>query len=643
VLITGGTGGLGALVARHLVTEHGARHLLLASRRGAEAPGAAELAAELEELGATVTVSACDVTDREAVAALLGGVHHPLTAVVHTAGVLDDGTVFALTPQRVRAVLRPKIDAALHLHELTRDADLAAFVLFSSASGIMGGPGQGNYAAANAALDALAVRRHASGLPATALAWGPWAADAGMTGTLSETDLKRMNDNGFPPLPADEGLALFDAGVAAADPALAPLRFNATAARALVGDGEVPAFLKGLLRPRAAKPAGGTAGPGLGQRLAGRSEAERQELLLDLVRTEASMVLGHADPSVFDNDQPFAETGFDSLTAVELRNRIGGATGLQLKATLIYDHPSPTKLAAHLLASLGEESAPEPPEAPEAPADEDPLASLSSLFTYAVAQGKRDAAVDFLAGAARFRPMFHGVSDVDGFAEPVRLSRDNGAPRLLCFPSYTAAGGVHQYVKLAEALGDAADVRALRVPGFVAEESIPASAEAAVAVLAETVRRHVPDGVPYAVLGTSTGGLLAHAVAAELERDGTPPWGVALLDTYAPDDPRLELILDALMAELTGRVQVAPSGARMSASCWYMKLFGSWRLPAAGVPSLLLRAEAPFASLGTPDWRTGLTAADRIIDVPGDHLSMLEGDVAGTADAVRDWLAAGSA
>lgn len=644
VLITGGTGGLGALVARHLVTEQGARHLLLASRRGADAPGAADLVTELTGLGAKVTVSACDVTDRDAVAALVSGVN--LTAVVHTAGVLDDGTVFALTPARVGTVLRPKIDAALHLHELTRDADLAAFVLFSSAAGIMGGPGQGNYAAANAALDALAVRRRASGLPATALAWGPWAADAGMTGTLTEADLKRMNDNGFPPLSADEGLALFDAGVGAADAALAPLRFNASAARALVGDGEVPAFLKGLLRPRAAKPSGGTAGPALGQRLAGRSEQERQEMLLDLVRTEASMVLGHADPSVFDSDQPFAETGFDSLTAVELRNRIGGATGLQLKATLIYDHPSPTRLAAHLVAELARDQDGAPAEEP-APSEADPLASLSSLFGYAVAQGKREAAVDFLAGAARFRPMFHAVSDVDGFAEPVRLSRENGAPRLLCFPSYTAAGGVHQYVKLAEALGDAADVRALRLPGFVADESIPASADAAVAVLAETVRRHVPDGTPYAVLGTSTGGLLAHAVAAELERDGTPPWGVALLDTYAPDDPRLELILDALMAELSDRVQVAPTGARMSASCWYMKLFGSWRLPAVGASSLLVRAGAPFAALDhderTPDWRTGLSSADRIVDVPGDHLSMLEGDVADTADAVRQWLSAGSA
>ncbi|NBH07357.1 beta-ketoacyl reductase, partial [Amycolatopsis sp. SID8362] len=214
--------------ARHLVTEHGVRHLLLASRRGRGAAGVLDLVGDLEALGARVTVSACDTADREDVESLLATIpaEHPLAAVVHTAGVLDDGVVGSLTPARLAKVLRPKVDGAWHLHELTRDLDLGAFVTYSSASGLLGGVGQGNYAAANSFLDALAEHRRALGLPGLSLAWGPWAQTEGMTGALGDVDVQRMARAGLNPLPAGQGLALFDAAAATGHPVVLPVNLD---------------------------------------------------------------------------------------------------------------------------------------------------------------------------------------------------------------------------------------------------------------------------------------------------------------------------------------------------------------------------------------------------------------------------------
>ncbi|WP_443043014.1 type I polyketide synthase [Streptomyces sp. NBC_00370] len=354
VLITGGTGGLGGVLARHLVAERGVRQLLLTSRRGIEAPGAAELAAELRTLGAEVAVEACDVADREALAALLASVPsgHPLTAVVHTAGVLDDGVVGSLTPERLDTVLRPKVDAAWHLHELTRDLDLAAFVLYSSTAGVLGGPGQANYAAGNTFLDALAAHRRAQGLPGLSLAWGAWEQGVGMTSTLEDKDVRRVSGSGMPLLSVEQGLALFDAATGSDEALVVPLGIGGGAIPAAAG---VPALLRGLVRTgrRAAKSgAAGVSRAGLVERLAALSEHERPRLLVDLVRTEAAVVLAHSSPEAIVAEREFRQLGFDSLTAVELRNRLSAATGLTLPATLIFDYPTPTRLAGYLLDEL---------------------------------------------------------------------------------------------------------------------------------------------------------------------------------------------------------------------------------------------------------------------------------------------------
>ncbi|MFF5334389.1 SDR family NAD(P)-dependent oxidoreductase [Streptomyces sp. NPDC013181] len=353
VLVTGGTGGLGARVARHLVLEHGVRHLLLVGRRGADAPGAAELVAELSGLGAAVSVAACDVADRDALAAVIGSVdtEYPLSGVVHVAGVADNGMVGALTPCRMDTVLRPKVDAAWHLHELTRDMGLSAFVLFSSAGGLVLAAGQGNYAAANVFLDALAAKRHAEGLPATAMAFGLWAVDTGMASHLADADLERMRRAGTPALSETEALALFDASLASGVAATVPLRIDQGALRARTD--ELPALLRAMTPPARKRTTTGAAkGAWLAARVAGCDEEERTGIILDVVRGHAAAVLGHASGEAIEPDRAFGELGFDSLGSVELRNQLTAVSGVRLPATLIFDYPSAAEVGAYIAARL---------------------------------------------------------------------------------------------------------------------------------------------------------------------------------------------------------------------------------------------------------------------------------------------------
>ncbi|MEU7359055.1 type I polyketide synthase [Streptomyces olivaceoviridis] len=354
VLITGGTGSLGALVARHLVRARGARHLLLAGRRGPAAEGAEELVAELSRLGAAVTVAACDVSDRAAVATLLAGIPaaHPLTAVVHTAGVLDDGLLGAMDPARLAAVLGPKAEGARHLDELTRDCDLAAFVAFSSAAGLLGSAGQANYAAANAYLDGLMTARRAAGRPGVALSWGLWDQSGGMTGHLDITDRARMRRGGVLPLRPEEGLALFDAALDGGEAHLVPIKLDLAAARAdAAAGGPVQPLLRHLVRARR-RAEGTAAASDLLAALAGRSPAEQEAWLLTLVRSRAALVLGHGSADDIDPDTAFQSVGMDSLGGVELRNRLAAATGLTLPVTLVYDYPTPRQLAGFLRDEL---------------------------------------------------------------------------------------------------------------------------------------------------------------------------------------------------------------------------------------------------------------------------------------------------
>ncbi|MGC0421420.1 thioester reductase domain-containing protein [Embleya sp. AB8] len=355
VLVTGGTGALGALFARHLVTAYGVRHLVLAGRRGPHAPGATELTDELTALGATVRTVACDVADRTALAALLDTIptEHPLTGIVHTAGIIDDGILTALTPDRTTPVLRPKIDAAWHLHELTHHQPLAMFVLFSSVAGVVGSPGQANYSAANQFLDALAQHRRANGRPADSLAWAAWAQERGMASRLSEVDRGRATQAGLRPISPAEGLALFDAALAADHPTTVPMHLDVGLIERQPGP--VLPVLRALVRKsvrRVVTAAAEHSGGLLAERLAPLDAAGRRELLLDLVRTAVAAILGHSGTDHITDGTVFTELGFDSLTAVELRNRLEGETGLRLPPTLLFDHNTPAALIDYLSVQL---------------------------------------------------------------------------------------------------------------------------------------------------------------------------------------------------------------------------------------------------------------------------------------------------
>src|SRR5260221_1273122 len=380
VLITGATGTLGTLTARHLVERHGARHLLLVSRSGPEAEGAELLRSGLEELGAEARIVACDVSDRQALQELLASIpsEHPLGAVIHAAGALVDATVESLGPGQLDRVFAPKADAAWNLHELSEGMDLCAFVLFSSAAGTLGGPAQANYAAANVYLDALAQKRRAEGRAATSIAWGLWDRQSAMTGHLSQADLARMRRAGFEVLSDTEGLALLDAALEADRATALAIPLDVAGLRALASTGALAPIFSGLVRTSRRRRAGSGS---LGEKLATLPKADHDSFALDLVRSEVAAVLGHASAQDVEPDRAFRELGFDSLAALELRNRLSAIAGLRLSSTVAFDYPNATALAEHLLAEASASGSGKQ-VAVRAQASEEPIAIVGMACSY---------------------------------------------------------------------------------------------------------------------------------------------------------------------------------------------------------------------------------------------------------------------
>jgi acyl transferase domain-containing protein/thioesterase domain-containing protein/acyl carrier protein len=635
VLITGGLTGIGAAVARHLAAEHGARHLLLVSRRGLEAEGAAEMVAELAELGAEATVAACDVADREQLRSLIEAIpaERPLRMVVHSAAVLDNGAIESLDAERLDRVLRPKIDAAWALHELTRDMGISEFLLFSSVASLLGGPVQVNYVAANAFLDALAAHRRANGLPATSIAWGGWALETSLVEALAEVDRKRLQRSGIVPFSAEQGVEMFDAARAGEDSLLAPVGLDLAALREQAEIGVLPAPLRDLV---GLSGDGGDAGErNLRERLRGMPSPERQAAVLDLVLAEAATVLGHDSGAGVDAEMPLPELGLDSLGTVELRNRVAAATGVRVTMLALSESPTLAAVASYVAEQLdgGEDAA---PVETEVAADG---ISFSSLLVGAREDGRLDEFVELLASASRFRPSFSSPEQSDWEARSVRLAEGPpDVPPLILFPSLGLASGVHEYVRLGRELAGKRTVYSFSLPGFSPGEVLPANAEAAIAALADAVRE---IGSEVILGGHSSGGWLAHGVAAQLEVAGEEPEAVLLLDTYAPDSPLLARMLPLMLAASADpeAPEATAGDPRLLAMGAYVRIFSEWEPPAIAAPTLLVRADRPAWEPDSEDWQARWEPPHTLVEVEGDHFSIVTDRAESTAAVIEEVLA----
>ena len=637
VLITGGTGGLGALVARHLAVEHGAKHLLLVSRRGPEAEGSEELRGELGELGCQAQIAACDVSDRGQLKGLIDAIpgERSLTAVVHAAGAFDVGSIDALDGERLARVLRPKVDAAVNLHELTKQLDLREFVLFSSISGTLGSPRLGAYAAANTFLDALAARRRAEGLPGLSLAFGIWDRATGFTDMLSDDDradiaARVRRSEGLISLSDEHGLELFDRARAVDEPALAPVDLDMGVLRGQAKTGILPAVMRGLVRVpvRQASDVGGS----LARRLAGAPKPEWGGIVLELVSGHVAGVLGYSSADAVDPQMDFKDLGFDSLAAVELRNRLNQATGLNLQPTMVFDHPT-TAAVAELIVAQSEQMQPQDRAARE----QERPGIISELIVQSAERLRLQEMVSVLMGASAFLPTFESL---DAISQPPRVrtvARGPDVPELVCVPSFANPLGPHQFLRLAGALDGRRTVSVVSLPGLEGEqEALPASLALASEAIATAIELAVDDR-PFVLLGYSTGGDIAHGVTEALERDGAAPMALMLLDTYLRDSSEPRRMFAAMMSHLLSenRVDAVVGDRQVLAMGAYMRLLHEGAPVSIDTPSVMVLAEE---SLGGDMGKEVRLTADSTIRVVGDHFTIVEDHAESSALAIDSWL-----
>jgi hypothetical protein len=571
--------------------------------------------------------------------------------VVHAAGAGDNGLIGTMTAERLSGVLAPKADAAWYLHELTRELPLAFFTLISSAGGLILAAGQANYAAANTFLDALAQHRHTQGLPATSLAYGLWLG-TGLGQYISETDVKRMQRQGLPPLEPGEALALFDAALASGQAATVPLHVDRAALNTRTDD------IAALLRPTTThrRTAGTKAVEAelIWPRIAQAPRAEQVAQLRDLVQKRAAAILGHSDPTAVDVERGFLEQGFDSLSAMELRNALARDTALKLPPMVVFDSDTPARLATLLLDEYAVQapSADMSAAAPEAEVRR-PQAegeTLRDLFHGAVFGGHADKGFDLLRAAAAVRPSFADAAELEQVPTATRLADGPEGPHLIFINTPMATGGAYQHARLVSRLTGRRRASALPILGFDAGERLPATPEAAVQGLARTVLE-TAGGEPFVLVGYSSGGTLAYATAGYLEQVyGIRPHGVVLLDTYTVHDGASEGVpMDALAQGLFDKESAFGrfDTTRLSAMGRWVELVPELPQQPLQAPVLFVQCTQSFVPDGdnpSPELTTGRAEpwepTHTLRPVPANHFTLIEERADLTARALEEWLTA---
>ncbi|MGW0593037.1 SDR family NAD(P)-dependent oxidoreductase [Streptosporangium sp. NPDC002607] len=609
VLITGGTGEVGKSLAKRIV-HNGARHLLLLSRSGPEAPGASRLVDEVRALGAEIRIVACDIADRSALAGVLADIHpsQPLRTVIHMAGTFDDAMLSDLTEERLENALRAKVDGALNLHELTKSLDLSEFILFSSTAVILGGKGFASYAAANAFLDYLAHQRRAQGLPAHSIAWGIWE---GRDHTFPHHGLRRMQ--------TQRALVALEQVLTEDRPTAVIASFDwgnfyplYTAYRPCSLFDEIPEVARIRQNPVVSSGSGDV----LAVQLAELPPERQRHHLLSVVQTTVATVLGHSDSDGIPLEHSFKDLGLDSLTALELRKHLKRVIGLELPATLIYDYPTSQALAAYIHRELcpddsGKDAGP-----------------ILSLLRQAISIDKPEQGADLLLTASQLRPSFDDLSAVARPLPSTSLSQGPVQPALVCLSS-----GESEYLKFARALEGIRDVSAITLPGFSSGD-LPAN----VAVMAESVIRALPEslhGKPVVLVGNSLTCLPVCATALALEQLNSPLAGVVLIDPpgNAANGHRDELSL--LLWRMAGKEGPdVPSDERLTATAWYSELFHRWEPTKIETPILLVR---PGHARSSSRFPIASAEAPKVATVPADT-DVLEEHSALIGLTVSNWL-----
>jgi thioesterase domain-containing protein len=591
------------------------------------------------------------------------------------AGILDDGMIASLTQSRVDTVMRAKADAAWNLHQLTQDLDLQAFIMFSSVAASLGSPGQGNYAAANAFLDALAHQRRAAGLPATSVVWGLWAEVSAMTNRLNEDTRANLASAAMSALTTAEGTALLDRAVGRDDAVLVAMNVNLANLRAVAQSGTLPVLLHGLAGAPARRMAKATTtdseGPALREQLMRTDEAGQEQLLSDLLRSEVAMLLGYETPGNVEMELSFLELGFDSMSLVMFRNRLNTITGLRLPGTAMFDNPTPGLLARQIreeLSASGPRSGNDSPRrrsdrgrdkrryvasagtAPPADANQAQRAmlahSLGGLYEQAAQAGKIDEMMRLIIGLAAFRPVFSAPSELEHIPHPVPVSQGTTTPSLICLPSFVGRSGAREYIRFAREFRGIRPVSVIPAPGFAEGEPLAAGVDALIGVHAENIRRSIDDA-PFVLVGYSSGGLAAHALATHLESIGMAPAALVLVDTVSLDKEEMSkgyywpLISDQVLADIRQQ-EDAGDDAWLTAFTHYFTLDWTDLRPTA-IPTLIVRSRDFMPGLpenhGYHDVSWPFSSNVTIVQVPGGHFTMMADHADTTARAVSEWLA----